>query len=290
MTGILNGRKAIVTGANRGFGLEIARRFIIAGADLALGARDADLLEQEAATLARLAPGRQMIFRHLDVTSPADCESFVKWAINELGYVDVLVNNAGLYGPMGNIETNDWEKWVEAVHINLMGSVLLARAVLGHMKERLRGCIIQVSGGGATNPLPGLSAYAASKAAVVRFAETLALEVKDFGISVNSIAPGALNTRLLDEVLAAGPDKVGRQFYERSLAQKRDGGVPLSKGAELAVFLASDTARGITGRLISAVWDHWQEWPNHLDTLAESDLYTLRRIVGRDRGENWGDR
>jgi 3-oxoacyl-[acyl-carrier protein] reductase len=158
------------------------------------------------------------------------------------------------------------------------------------MKERRRGCIIQVSGGGATNPLPGLSAYAASKAAVVRFAETLALEVKDFGISVNSIAPGALNTRLLDEVLAAGPDKVGRQFYERSLAQKRDGGVPLSKGAELAVFLASDTARGITGRLISAVWDHWQEWPNHLDTLAESDLYTLRRIVGRDRGENWGDR
>ena len=290
MTGILNGRKAIVTGANRGFGLEIARRFIIAGADLALGARDADLLEQEAATLARLAPGRQMIFRHLDVTSPADCESFVKWAINELGYVDVLVNNAGLYGPMGNIETNDWEKWVEAVHINLMGSVLLARAVLGHMKERRRGCIIQVSGGGATNPLPGLSAYAASKAAVVRFAETLALEVKDFGISVNSIAPGALNTRLLDEVLAAGPDKVGRQFYERSLAQKRDGGVPLGKGAELAVFLASDTARGITGRLISAVWDHWQEWPNHLDTLAESDLYTLRRIVGRDRGENWGDR
>ena len=290
MTGILNGRKAIVTGANRGFGLEIARRFIIAGADLALGARDADLLEQEAATLARLAPGRQMIFRHLDVTSPADCESFVKWAINELGYVDVLVNNAGLYGPMGNIETNDWEKWVEAVHINLMGSVLLARAVLGHMKERQRGCIIQVSGGGATNPLPGLSAYAASKAAVVRFAETLALEVKDFGISVNSIAPGALNTRLLDEVLAAGPDKVGRQFYERSLAQKRDGGVPLSKGAELAVFLVSDTARGITGRLISAVWDHWQEWPNHLDTLAESDLYTLRRIVGRDRGENWGDR
>ena len=290
MTGILNGRKAIVTGANRGFGLEIARRFIIAGADLALGARDAELLEQEAATLARLAPGRQMIFRHLDVTSPADCESFVKWAINELGYVDVLVNNAGLYGPMGNIETNDWEKWVEAVHINLMGSVLLARAVLGHMKERRRGCIIQVSGGGATNPLPGLSAYAASKAAVVRFAETLALEVKDFGVSVNSIAPGALNTRLLDEVLAAGPDKVGRQFYERSLAQKRDGGVPLSKGAELAVFLASDTARGITGRLISAVWDHWQEWPNHLDTLAESDLYTLRRIVGRDRGENWGDR
>ena len=290
MTGILNGRKAIVTGANRGFGLEIARRFIIAGADLALGARDADLLEQEAAKLARLAPGRQVISRHLDVMSRADCESFVKWAINELGYVDVLVNNAGLYGPMGNIETNDWEKWVEAVHINLMGSVLLARAVLGHMKERRRGCIIQVSGGGATNPLPGLSAYAASKAAVVRFAETLALEVKDFGISVNSIAPGALNTRLLDEVLAAGPDKVGRQFYERSLAQKRDGGVPLSKGAELAVFLASDPARGITGRLISAVWDHWQEWPNHLDTLAESDLYTLRRIVGRDRGENWGDR
>jgi NAD(P)-dependent dehydrogenase (short-subunit alcohol dehydrogenase family) len=158
------------------------------------------------------------------------------------------------------------------------------------MRRVKRGAIIQISGGGATNPMPGISAYAASKAAIVRFAETLALEVKDDGITVNSLAPGALNTQLLDEVIAAGPEKVGKNFYERSLKQQQSGGTPLTKAAEVAVFLASDAARTITRRLVSAVWDRWEDWPAHSDALDKSDLYTLRRITGRDRGEEWGDR
>ena len=124
----------------------------------------------------------------------------------------------------------------------------------------------------------------------MRFAESLALELKDFGIDVNAVAPGALNTRMLDEVIAAGPERVGKAFHQRSLEQREKGGVPLMKGAQLAVFLASDAARGITGRLISAVWDRYEDWPKHLDELGESDAYTLRRIAGRDRGFDWGDR
>ena len=89
-----------------------------------------------------------------------------------------------------------------------------------HFKQNRHGKIIILSGGGATKPMPYLSAYAASKAGVVRFAETLAEEVKDFNIDVNTVAPGALNTRLLDEVLAAGPEKVGKAFYEQSLKQQ----------------------------------------------------------------------
>jgi 3-oxoacyl-[acyl-carrier protein] reductase len=290
MTKVLVGRKAIVTGANRGFGLEVARHFLAAGADVALGARDEALLKREVAALAGIGCGGRVVGRSLDVGSESDARAFVEWAIAELGHVDVLVNNAGVYGPMGSIESVDWAEWVAAIEVNLLGSVAMARAVLGHMKLRRRGAIIQVSGGGATNPLAGISAYAASKAAVVRFAETLALEVKDFGIDVNSIAPGALNTRLLDEVLAAGPAKVGKDFHDRALLQKQNGGVPLAKGAELAVFLASDAARGITGRLVSAVWDKWEAWPDHLGELAASDVYTLRRITGRDRGQGWGDR
>jgi 3-oxoacyl-[acyl-carrier protein] reductase len=290
VTGVLASRKAIVTGANRGLGLEIARRFLAAGAEVAVGARDEALLKVEVENLAKANLGGRIVGRKLDVALEADCRAFVEWAIAELGYVDVLVNNAGVYGPMGSFDSADWAQWVEAIEVNLLGSVMMVRAILSHMKSRRRGVIIQVSGGGATNPLPGISAYAAAKAAVVRFAETLALEVKDDGIDVNSIAPGALNTRLLDEVLAAGPEKVGQDFYDRSLAQKQKGGVPLSKGADLAVFLASDAARGITGRLISAVWDKWEAWPQHLNELSASDLYTLRRIAGRDRGQSWGDR
>jgi NAD(P)-dependent dehydrogenase (short-subunit alcohol dehydrogenase family) len=289
-TPALAGKVALITGANRGLGLEIARAYLAAGADVALGARDEALLAREAGLLVTAHPGRRVLQRALDVRSEESCLAFVAGCIESFGHVDVLVNNAGIYGPFGSIDTIDIREWMDAIEINLLGSVMMCRAVLPHMKARGRGAIIQVSGGGATNPLANITAYAASKAAVVRFAESLALEVAGHGIDVNSIAPGALNTRLLDDVIAAGPEKVGAYFYQRSLQQREQGGVPLGKGADLAVFLATDEARGITGRLISAVWDRYSDWPEHLDELRDSDLYTLRRITGRDRGKDWGDR
>jgi 3-oxoacyl-[acyl-carrier protein] reductase len=179
---------------------------------------------------------------------------------------------------------------MQAIQINLFGSVLMCRAVLPWLKKQRSGKIIQLSGGGATNPMPNISAYAVSKAAIIRFAETIAEEVRDYNIDVNAIAPGALNTRMLDEVLAAGPEKVGQAFYEKSLKQRESGGAGLIKAAELAVFLASAASNGITGKLISAMWDDWEHWPEHLEELNKSDAYTLRRITGRDRGITWGDK
>ena len=285
----LAGRRTVITGANRGLGLAMAERFLAEGADVALGARDVQLLSESADRLRALFPQRIIVAKELDVTSEASCTAFVASAAGRLGTIDVLINNAGVYGPMGSVEDADMVAWASAIQTNLMGSVLMVRAVLPAMKAARRGAIIQVSGGGATNPLPNMSAYAASKAAVVRFAETLAIEVEPYGVTVNSIAPGALNTRLLDEVLEAGPQKVGQDFYERSVQQRESGGVPLSKGSDLAVFLASDAARGVTGKLISAVWDRYEDWPAHLKELSGTDLYTLRRITGRDRGAPWGD-
>jgi 3-oxoacyl-[acyl-carrier protein] reductase len=132
-----------------------------------------------------------------------------------------------------------------------------------------------------------VTAYAASKAAVVRFAESLALEVKDEGIDVNAIAPGALNTRMMQELLAAGPAAVGSAFFARMKRIADEGGTPLEKGAALAVFLASAASDGITGKLLSAVWDPWHTLPAHLEDLARTDVYTLRRIVPPDRGLRW---
>jgi NAD(P)-dependent dehydrogenase (short-subunit alcohol dehydrogenase family) len=194
-----------------------------------------------------------------------------------------------VYGPKGPIEQVDWLEWVRAIEINLLGSVLVARAVLPHLKRRGYGKLIQLSGGGATAPLPNLSAYAASKAAIVRFMETIAHEVRDDHIDVNSIAPGALNTRLLDEVIDAGPDRVGAAFYARALAQAASGGTPLERGASLVVYLASSASDGITGRLLSAVWDPWPTLADHRDALAATDVYTLRRIVPDERGLDFGD-
>jgi len=204
--------------------------------------------------------------------------------------LQILVNNAGVYGPMGPVEDVSWSEWTKALEINLLGSVQMCRALVPHFKKRHYGKIIQISGGGATNPLPNLSAYAASKAAVVRFAETLAEELRPFRIDVNAVAPGALNTRMLDEVLAAGPAAVGQAFYDRMKRQQAEGGTPLRKGATLCEFLASAQSDGITGKLLSAVWDPWDELASRKQDLDGTDVYTLRRIVPRDRGKSWGDR
>jgi NAD(P)-dependent dehydrogenase (short-subunit alcohol dehydrogenase family) len=287
----LAGRNAVITGANQGLGLAIAKAYVTAGARVLICARDQELLEDARRALALMA-GREdgVAAEPADVSNPGDVARLVARALAIFPQVHVLVNNAGVYGPMGPIETVDWTEWTRAMEINVHGSVLPCRALLPHFKERGYGKIIQVSGGGATNPLPRLSAYAASKAAIVRFAESLALEVRPFNIDVNAIAPGALATRMLDEVLAAGPDTVGQEFYDRMVNTKDQGGTPLEVGAALAVFLGSAASDGITGRLLSAVWDPWEELPNHRDDLDRSDIYTIRRIVPKDRGFTWGDR
>jgi 3-oxoacyl-[acyl-carrier protein] reductase len=285
----LVGRNALITGASQGLGLAIARAYAKAGAGVLLCARNADSLKEAHQQLAKLvSPGQALYSQTADVSSSCDVDRLMAFAGRVFPSLHVLVNNAGVYGPKGIIEEVDWEEWVRALEINLLGSVLMCRTVLPQFKSQRYGKIIQLSGGGATNPLPRLSAYAASKAAVVRFAETLAEEVREYRIDVNSIAPGPLNTRLLEEVLAAGPEKVGRNFYEKSLKQKEQGGAPLEKGADLAVFLASSASDGITGKLLSAIWDPWEELPGHEAELNKTDIYTLRRIVPRDRGYDWG--
>lgn len=282
----LAGRSAVITGANQGLGRAIAEHFVRAGASVLLTARGESLLKQTAEELSALAklPKQRVLARVADVSKESDCNATAQQAFAELDNPCVLVNNAGVYGPFGLIEDNDWAEWVKAIEINLFGTILMCRAFLPRMRAAKYGKIINLSGGGATAPLPRISSYAASKAAVVRFTETLAEETRDAGIDVNAIAPGALNTRLMDDLIAAGPEKVGAAFFERMTKTRDSGGTPLDKGAELSVFLASGASDGITGRLLSAVWDDWANLPTQRDELAKSDIYTLRRITPEDRG------
>lgn len=282
----LAGKNAVVTGASQGLGLEISRAFLREGAKVLICARTQPDLLQAKEQLEAAAPGR--IFAGVaDVSNEADVDRLVVIASREFDPLDVLVCNAGVYGPKGGIDAVDWEAWRQAVDINIIGTVLCCRAFVPLLERANHGKIVILSGGGATKPLPYLSAYATSKAAVARFGETLAEELRDRNIDVNLVAPGALNTRLLNEVLEAGPEAVGAAFYEASLRQKQSGGTPLERGADLCVYLASPESDGITGKLISAVWDPWERLQQWRSDLQSTDIYTLRRITPEDRGRKW---
>ena len=287
----LKGRTAIITGASQGFGEAVAAEFVKQGAHVFICAREKKRLSVTHEKLKKMAAQDQKVAaRVADISKEEDVKKLIKSAVAALGPMDILVNNAGIYGPKGAIEAIDSKEWAKTIQINLLGVFYCCKHVVAHMKQKRYGKIINLSGGGATAPLPWISAYAASKAGVVRFTETLAEECKEFHVDVNAVAPGALNTRLLEEVLSVGPQVVGEEFYAKALAQKEKGGVPLEVGAELCAFLASSASDGISGRLLSAVWDPWKDLPNHLKDLQETDIYTLRRIVPKDRGCSWGDK
>ncbi|NWJ94482.1 MAG: SDR family oxidoreductase [Chloroflexi bacterium] len=284
----LKDKVAIITGANRGLGEAIAQAYAKEGAHLLLAARETALLQTSAGRVAeKLGPRsaeQKIEILATDISKLEDVTALANRALELFGRIDILVNNAGVYGPIGFFEEVDWQEWCDAININLFGTVAMTRAVVPIMKKQGSGKIINLSGGGATAPLPRFSSYAASKAAVVRLTETLAHELAPFNIEINAIAPGALNTRLLEQVIEAGPEQAGEDFYRRSLKQREEGGAPLEVGSNLAVFLASAESDGISGRLISAVWDDWKNFPQEVERLKKSDLFTLRRIVPEDRG------
>ena len=278
---------ALITGGSQGLGKVIAGHYLREGAKVVLCARNEKELAATRDELAKVAPAQKVLAKPCDVSNERQVNDLVAFALRELGSLQVLVLNAGVYGPMGPTELVDLNEWRRAIDINLFGVLLPCRAVIPHFKKSGCGKIVVLSGGGATNPLPNISSYAAGKAAVVRLMETLAEELKPHGVDVNAIAPGALATRLVDEVLAAGPDKVGAAFFEKNRQWKEKGATSPDLGAGLAVYLASAESDGITGRLISAQWDPWRTLHEHREELAKSDIYCLRRIVPEDRGQKW---
>jgi NAD(P)-dependent dehydrogenase (short-subunit alcohol dehydrogenase family) len=188
------------------------------------------------------------------------------------------VNSAGIYGPIGPTADIDISSWIRGAEVNLFGPFYLCRALIPHFIQRQQGKIILLGGGGATAPLPNFSSYAATKAAVVRLADTLAEELKPFNVQVNVIAPGLVDSRLQDDVLAAG-HRAGTLFHKIKQARETGtGAVSPEVAASLAVFLASSASGKLTGKLIAAPYDPWREWAGKGDELNATPMYTIRRL------------
>ncbi len=275
----LQGRVGVVTGGGRGIGMHIARALAREGMDLVLAARTEQQLEAVRAGIEKDF-GVRCLAQRTDVSRPEEVAALIERARRDLGALHVLVNNAGIYGPICELGDAKPEEWQRAIEVNLLGTVWASRAALPVFRAQGGGRIINLAGAGVGGPsvTPRISAYAASKAAVVQFTESLAREVSQWNVQVNAIAPGAVSTEITAAVIAAGPEKAGKDFYERSRRQLEQGGDPPELAARLAVWLAGDGAGKLTGKLLSAKWDKLEG----IDPEAanRSSLFTLRRIDG----------
>ena len=275
---VLAGRVVLVTGGGGGIGRVICRAFIRAGASLVLLGRNLDTLRATQDLLEPEAARSDMIaIVQADVTRKEDVNRAVESVNGRHGHIDVLVNCAAIQGPIGPFATADLDAWARTIEIDLVGPARMTRAVFPSMARQGAGCIINLSGGGATSPRPNFSAYAAAKAGIVRLTETLAVEGRPIGIRVYAIAPGAINTAMLDEVIeagaAAGPE------YEAAVRRRANGGDRTAPIEELVVFLAAGGDGGsLSGKLIAAQHDDWQDLATRGEAITSSDWYTLRRV------------
>lgn len=202
--------------------------------------------------------------------------------------VDALICCAGLQEPIGPAMEMDPLAWRNNLAVNLDGTFHAIRAFYPLLKKSAgRARVICFSGGGSTNPRPNFAAYGVAKTGVVRLVEMLAAEWAGHPPDINAIAPGAIFTKMTEEVLARGEKLAGQKEFESAVKMSRDNAAKLDKVLGLVEMLLSPQSDGITGKLISAPWDPWHNLPALREDLMQSDIYTLRRIVPEDRGKKW---
>jgi 3-oxoacyl-[acyl-carrier protein] reductase len=270
---LLKDKISIITGSGRGIGKAISKQFSREGSFVVLAARSSDEMDETLKEIEKSC-GRGISIK-TDISKIDDVTRLVDKVIKEYSKIDILVNNAGVIKPIGPIHMIKSQEWEDHIKTNLFGTFYCIRAVLPFMILQNYGKIINMSGGGAFNAMPNFSAYGASKAAIVRITEIVAAEVKNYNISVNAIAPGAIKTRITTDILESG-DMAGIES-ERAREVIEKGGSSIDKVTQLASFLASPESDGLSGKTISAKWDDLDFIKKNITTIQKSDKYTMKR-------------
>jgi NAD(P)-dependent dehydrogenase (short-subunit alcohol dehydrogenase family) len=269
----LHGKVALITGGGRGIGQAIARAYAAEGAMLALAARtDAEL--RSTAEAIRSEFGSEVTTVITDVREREQVENAVSHTVGRFGTIDVIVNNAGNTGEIGPLWKLDPERWANVISVHVLGTFYGCRAVIPGMLERGLGRIVNMAGVGGPND----TSYDAAKTAIVNMTENLSVELAGTGITVNAISPGSIHTRMWEEVrdmaLAAGE----MELYEKGVEVTSGGGASIERAAELAVLLGSDDCGGLSGRLIRAALDTFEDIPARVEEIMSSDALLLRRV------------
>jgi NAD(P)-dependent dehydrogenase (short-subunit alcohol dehydrogenase family) len=269
--------RIVITGSSSGIGRALADRLLSHG-HLVWG-----LARSDQSAFAAGRPGTFFATR-CDVADCAQVTAAAQTILAAWPEIDGLITCAGVQGAIGRTATIDPARWSATVRTNLDGTFNAIRAFYEALRRNPRRAkIVCFSGGGATRPRPNFSAYGVSKTAVVRLVETVADEERDAPLDINAVAPGAINTRLTDEILALGPASAGAAEYDAALRQKETGGASLERALDLVEWLLSPASDGVSGRLISAQWDPWDQLAGKGGQLRDAETYTLRRTAPGNR-------
>ena len=282
MSDLLKDKVAIITGGSRGIGKAIAERFAEEGCNLMLVSRTKLELEKIVKSINKQFSVKVCSYQ-TDIGIENEVASMVQQTTTEFGKIDILINNAAIIGPMGEISKINGQKFLNTLKNNIGGTVFCTKAVIPYMKSQKQGCVINLSGGGGLYPLPYFDAYSASKAAIVRLTENFALELEEFDINVTAISPGAVNTKMFNEQLEADKNSIGDKNWKDLQTRLASGGDPIDKAPELALFIASQNRKELNGRVISAIWDNWEKISNQREKIIDTDIFQMRRIVPKDR-------
>jgi NAD(P)-dependent dehydrogenase (short-subunit alcohol dehydrogenase family) len=270
---VLRGQVALVTGAGRGIGRVFAR---------ALADRSPDQVAETVALIT--AAGGRALAVPVDVTERAAVDAAVAAVERALGPVDLLVNNAGVWGPVAPVWEADADAWWRAMEVNLRGSFLCSRAVLAGMVARRRGRIVNIASHAGVHRWPTVSAYAVSKAAIVKLTENLAAETSRLGVRVFAVHPGVVTIGLTDDAqaLARRADPASHEGRAAAwvLGEVAAGrAVPPERGAALVVALAAGRADALSGRYVT-VDDDLTAMLARVASADGAGLYTLRLHTG----------
>lgn len=280
-------KSIVITGASSGIGAALARTFARDGHRLFVCARRLDKLAEAMKGLS------ETFYTTCDVSDEAEVQRFIGEVAQRTPSIDVVIHCAAVIGPVGRITDIDSNAWLEALKTDLFGAFLVTKYTVPHMLAERRPRIILLSGGGAFDPMPNLSAYGISKAGIIRLAETLAVELAPLNIAVNVFAPGFVATDIFNSMLEAGPER-GGVLYEtvvKLLNDWHDSDIDLPIG--LARYLISDESAPLTGKTISARYDPWDtpEFAAHLADIVASRLYaTCRSTLDHFTGQPFADR
>jgi len=261
---------ALITGAGRGVGKRLAIGFAKAGMRVGLVGRSQAELDVTRLEIEHAGGSAHRL--RADVRDFEQISAAVDRMTNISGEVDVLVANAAILGPIGPFVQHKPRDWSEVFETNVIGVMNACRAVLPQMIHRRRGKILVIADSSSSVPRPNFAPYSASKAAVVRFVESVAEEVREHNVQINCFSPGGAYTTMIDEILEA-EDRVGSKEVEEAEQIRLTGGVPAERQIQMALFLASERSNHLTGKLID-ISDDWKKMERE---NTRPDAWTLRR-------------